>query len=212
MVDVAFVGEEGATVLTYAEHVDAEHVEAGDDEGREGDDCGGYADHLGLRMGVELGAEDSEDESDCQCAGVAHEDFFVFVDVAEYVVVEEGDEDSEGCEAEYCVGVFVEKHECNAVDDAGCRAESGCESVDAVDEVDCVDEEDEDYGCEGVAEPRRYVVDAKGSAKCREPYASADEEDGADDLDYEFGAIFDSDEVVGESDEVEELKSDECGE
>lgn len=40
--------------------------------------------------------------------------------------------------------------------------------------------------------------------------AAADKEDGTDELDHEFGAVFDTDKVIGDADEVEKLECDEC--
>ena len=100
-------------------------------------------------MHIEDCSEHTEDKADCQRTGVAHEDFLVFVDIAEHIIIEEGDEHAECAEADYGKSIFAEEHECDTIDDTYDRAETRCESVDSVDEIDGIDEEHENHDCEG---------------------------------------------------------------
>ena len=198
-------------MLAYAQGVDAEHVEAGDDQRREGQHGGLEVYDVTHGCGVELDAEDAEDEADGQRPRVAHEYLGVLVDVAEDVEVEEGDQHAERGEREDGQVVAAQVEERDAVYGRGYGAEARGQAVDAVYEVDGVDEEHYDDGGEGIAYPGRELADAGGSGKGVEPAPARKQQDGAYYLYHKLGAVLDADEVVGHAYEIEHLYGAERG-
>ena len=91
MVTIAVRG----AVLAYAYQVHSQHIEAGDDQGRECQDCRLEVEYRIVGMGEQLYAEHAEYQSDGERPGVAHEYFGVFLHISEHVVIEEWAEHSE---------------------------------------------------------------------------------------------------------------------
>ncbi len=98
--DVAFVGEEGVASTSHTVEVDAEHVEAGYHEGGEG-----YhsrivveGEEVGLRTHHCNGTE-HEHHARGQGSRIAHEYLLPACGIAEYIIIEEGEEGarSSGC-------------------------------------------------------------------------------------------------------------------
>ena len=89
MVYVVLVGKERGAVLAYAYQVHSQHIEAGDDQGRECQDCRLEVEYRIVGMGEQLYAEHAEYQSDGERPGVAHEYLGVLLHISEHVVIEE---------------------------------------------------------------------------------------------------------------------------
>lgn len=209
--DVVAVGHEGVAAVADAVEVDAHDVEARHDER-----CEGEHERVGqMRVGErheegELEAQEADDEADGEAAGVAHEDFFLTVGVAENVVVEERHQHACGGEGNHRVELVADEKEPHAVKDESHAGQTRGESVDAVDEVYCVDYRHDNQHRERIGEPHGDVVDAAETVEVAEVETADDEHQGADDLDDEFGAVADADEVVGDAGDVDERQGAEA--
>lgn len=99
MVDVVAVGHKGVAAVADAVEIDAHYVEARHYEGRKGKHERVRHIRVGQRHEErEFEAEETDDETYREASGVAHEDFFLVVGVAEHVVVEKRHEDAGGGE------------------------------------------------------------------------------------------------------------------
>ena len=202
VVDVGLVGEEGVTVHLDAVEVDPHDVEAGYQEGRESNH-GRIDVVLKMVYHAETDAEHAQDKPDGQRPCVAHEDLAVFLGVAEHVVVEEGDQSSEGGEGEHGIEVEVCHVEDHTIEGTRYRTKPRGKSVDAVDEVDGVGDEDGEEGGQQDRDYQMEMVDPEETVEVVNHDAACNHQGGGEDLHDELRAVFQAYQVICHSHEVE---------
>lgn len=97
MMNMSLVGQEERFTVTCPAKYDTYHIKGRDEQDAEGDKQGRTQDFFsGNSSGVHAVFDDKEAEniSQCQTSGVAHKDFASSVGIAEYIVGEEGDQDT----------------------------------------------------------------------------------------------------------------------
>jgi len=125
VVDVVFVGHEWVFAATDAVRKYTDDVETWHHEWRKGYDEGMKIAYDAMdRYGGELDAQETEHDANGERAGVAHEDFFLFLGIAEDVVVEKWHDDAERDEGDEGVGVAMEGEEDDAIVETGYGAEA----------------------------------------------------------------------------------------
>ena len=95
MVNVVFVGQEWVATIADAMEEDAQDVETWYHQWRKGYDQGVVRPHDASDWnGGELDTEEAENDAYGEGAGIAHEDFFLFLGFAKDVVDEEWHDDA----------------------------------------------------------------------------------------------------------------------
>ena len=206
VVNVVLVREERVAAVAYPVQIDSHYVAAGYEQGREEADhqVGFVVPAFGRGQRQELEAEDGKHHADREAARIAHEYFPLLFGVAEYIIIIERYEHSQGGKGKHGIDILATMVEHGAVGQQGDAAKTGCQAVDAVDEVDGIDEKDYGKHRQRVADEGGKGVNAQNAVQVVDRKACGNQHQTAKDLDDELGTVADADEVVGHAGEVED--------
>lgn len=205
MVDVRAVGQERALVVADAAEEYAHDIETRDHHrGKCQDEGIGVGLDLMADREQQLDAVDAEDETERQTARVAHEDLLAVVGLAEYVEVEEREQYAERGKGHGGIDVVSQVDEGATVKERCGNTQSRSKAVYTVDQVDRVDEEYDREDRKRVGHHLRQFVDTQQTVEVVDPYAARDQQHATKDLGHEFGSVFYTDQIVGNTDDIQQ--------
>lgn len=204
VVDVSLVGGKHFFVVLEAEQGHAHHVDAGQEDQRDGGEQGFFA-IAGVLPAAHLvlDGEVGNDEADEQAACVAHEYL-----VSAYAAKEVEDEETQYAAAQTDRQQHVEggtklvEEPCEDEQDE--HGQTGGKPVDAVDEVHGVDDEQDAEDGEGVAQPEGEFVETEEAVQVVNHHVAGWEHHGCCHLHGELVGRLQSAQVVEQADQVDE--------
>ena len=190
VVDMAFVGHEGIAPTADAVNHHTYDIQQRDHQERERYDNG--AGNSRVFDGIvlpELYGEDSQQQSYCQRARVAHEYLAPAPHLAEDVEVEERHQSAQGRRRQQCIQPPLKHHKHEAESDEGYDAQPRRQPVDAVNEVQGVDDVDYPQHRERHGHINRQIVDAEQPVQVVEVQPRRHNQNGAQHLEEELDSV-----------------------
>lgn len=207
---MSFVWKEKSLPVTCPAKYDTYHIKGRDEQDAEGDKQGRTQDFFsGNSSGVHAVFDDKEAEniSQCQTSGVAHKDFASAVGIAEYIVGEEGDQDTYTDKGQQGINPLLVVNEDDSQNGKGNHTQTGGKSVDSVNQVDGIGDEYGQQHGQGDSYIGGNLVNSEKPVKIVDIESRQRKECGRDDLHKEFLAVSHPHKIIGNTNDIQQGKS-----
>lgn len=207
---MSLVGQEKSLSITCPAKNHAHYIERRNKQDTERNKQGRAQDFFsGNASGVHAVFNDKEAEniSQCQTSGVAHKDFASSVGIAEYIVGEEGDQDTYTDKGQQGINPLLVVNEDNSQNGKGNHTQTGGKSVDSVNQVDGIGDEYGQQHGQGNSYTCGNLVNSEKPVEIVDIESRQRKECGRDDLHKEFFAVSHSHKIIGNTDDIQQGKS-----
>lgn len=205
--NMSLVGQEKSLPITCPAKYHTHYIERRNKQNAEGNKQRRTQNFFsGNSSGVHAVFDDKEAEniSQCQTSGVAHKDFASSVGIAEYIVGEEGDQDTYTDKGQQGIDPLLVVDEDDSQNGKGNHTQAGSQSVDAVNQVDGIGDEYGQQHGQGNSYTCGNLVNSEKPVEIVDIESRQRKECGRDDLHKEFLAISYPHKIIGNTDDIQQ--------